>query len=185
GSLHRILRRLDPVAAGTIHPNDVQKTIRAVEVMVLKRQPISALYAQGRDALQGFRILKIGLDPPRAELFARLDARCQEMFDKGLVEETRRILALGYTPAAKPFESHGYRQCVDFIETRRTLEEAISDARQNTRRYAKRQWTWFRREKEVLWYAGFGDDSALQQQVLDKVREFLETRRGYNQKQRE
>ena len=185
GSLHRILRRLDPVAAATIHPNDVQKTIRAVEVMVLKRQPISALYAQGRDALQGFRILKIGLDPPRAELFARLDARCQEMFDKGLVEETRRILALGYTPAAKPFESHGYRQCVDFIENRCTLEEALRDARQNTRRYAKRQWTWFRHEKDLLWYAGFGANPALQRQVLEKVREFLETRRSYNQKQRE
>ena len=193
GSLHRVLRRLDPAIAGTIHPNDVQKTIRAVEVIVLKRQPISALYAQGRDALEGFRILKIGLDPPRAELFGRLDARCQQMFDMGLVEETRRILAMGYTPAAKPFESHGYRQCVDFLEKRRTLEEALWDAKQNTRRYAKRQWTWFHHEKEVLWYAGFGDDPAVQRRVLEKVREFVEARdsicpgrrRSYNQKQRE
>lgn len=173
GSVHRILRRLDPVAAAKIHPRDVKKTIRAVEVSILKQRPISELHAEGRDALPGFRTLKIGLDPPRQALYDRLDARCQRMFDAGLIDEVRQILSLGYRPDAPPFEAHGYRQVIDFLQHRLTLPEAVYHARQNTRRYAKRQWTWFHHEKEVLWYPGFGDDPAIQRQVLQRVGDFV------------
>jgi tRNA dimethylallyltransferase len=173
GSVHRILRRLDPAAAAKIDPRDVKKTIRAVEVCILRQKPISELHAEGRDALRGFRALKIGLDPPRAALYQHLDARCQSMFDAGLVDEVRRILKLGYLPGAKPFESHGYKQVIEFFEHKLTLPEAVCHAKQNTRRYAKRQWTWFHHEREVLWCPGFGNDPAIQRQVLERVSEFV------------
>jgi tRNA dimethylallyltransferase len=173
GSIHRILRRLDPAAAAKIHPRDVNKTIRAVEVCILKQKPISEIHAEGRDALRGFRALKIGLDPPRAALYNHLDERCQGMFDAGLLDEVQRILALGYSPGAKPFESHGYKQVISFLEHKLTLPEAICDAKRNTRRYAKRQRTWFHHEREVRWCIGFGNQAAIQRQVLERVSEFV------------
>lgn len=175
GSLHRILRRLDPTAARKIHANDVKKTIRALEVSFLSGRPISAVHAAGRDPLRGFRVLKIGLNPPRTELYERLNRRCLAMFEAGLVDEVRGILALGYPASVKPFESHGYRQAIDLIQNRLSYEEALSGACQNTRRYAKRQWTWFHHDKEVLWYDGFGDDSGLRRAVLVRVGEFVAT----------
>jgi tRNA dimethylallyltransferase len=173
GSLHRILRRLDPAAARKIHVNDVKKTIRALEVSLLSGRPISSVHAAGRDRLRGFRVLKIGLTPPRTQLYERLNRRCLAMFEAGLVDEVRRILALGYPASAKPFESHGYRQVIDLIQNTLSYEEALSGACQNTRRYAKRQWTWFHHDKEVLWYDGFGDDSGLRRAVLVRVGEFV------------
>jgi len=95
------------------------------------------------------------------------------MFEAGLIEEVRAILSSGYPASAKPFESHGYRQAIDLIEGRLTCQEALSQACQNTRNYAKRQWTWFRQDKEVLWFAGFGDEPAVRLTVLEKVREFV------------
>src|ERR1035437_9453963 len=114
-SLHRLLRRFDSTAAGKIHANDIPKVTRALEICLLTRQPVSRLYQQGRDALSGYRTLKLGLLPDRETLNPRLDARCAWMFEHGLVEEARSILALGFPPACKPFESHGYRQAIQLI----------------------------------------------------------------------
>ena len=166
GTLHRILRRLDPASAGRIHPNDVSKTIRALEVRLLEKTPMSELFAKGRDSLTGFAPLKIGLNPPRHALNERLDARAAEMFDRGLVEETRQILAQGVSPDAKPFESLGYRQALQMLAGRIAREEAIASTQLETRQYAKRQMVWFRREKDVRWFDGFGDDFAIQDAVL-------------------
>src|SRR3954468_10278001 len=99
GSLHRLLTRFDREAARRIHRNDVPKVTRAVEVCLLTRRPVSELFQEGRDALQGYRTLKLGLLPDRDALYPRLDARCARMFEEGLVEEVRRILALGYAPS--------------------------------------------------------------------------------------
>ncbi len=173
GSLHLILRRFDPISARKIHPNDVKKVIRALEVSILSGQPISAVFAAGRDALRGFRALKIGLNPPRAELYDRLNRRCAAMFESGLADEVRGILARGYSAKAKPFESHGYKQVIDLMNDRLSYEEALTQACQNTRRYAKRQWTWFHHDKEVLWYNGFGDHPELKRTVLRAVGTFL------------
>jgi len=107
GSLHRILNRFDPDTARKIHPNDVPKVTRALEVCLLTRQPVSELFQQGRAALQGYRTLKLGLLPDRDALYQRLDLRCAQMFEGGLVEEVRQILGRGFAPTAKPFESHG------------------------------------------------------------------------------
>jgi tRNA dimethylallyltransferase len=173
GSLHRILRRLDAVSARKIHPNDVRKTTRALEITLVRRQPVSLVYGLGRDALQGFRTLKIGLNPPRAALYERIHLRCERMFEGGLIEEVRAILAGGCPPTARPLESHGYKQALDYLEGRLTRQQALLEASRNTRNYAKRQWTWFRREADVHWYSGFGGDPAVREAALEKVDEFV------------
>jgi tRNA dimethylallyltransferase len=172
GSLHRLLRRFDPQAAARIHANDVPKVIRALEVCLVARRPVSELFREGRDALTGYRTLKIGLSPDREALYRRLDARCECMFRTGLFEEVERILALGYSPHAKPFESHGYTQVLQMLRGELTPKEALFYAQRNTRRYAKRQITWFRQEPEIEWVRGFGDDPAVQSQIIERVRVF-------------
>ncbi len=171
--LHRLLRRLDPAAAAKIHPHDSPKIIRALEVTLLARRPMTALFSEGRQKLEGFRVLKIGLLPDRNALYDRINRRTEAMFAAGLVEEARQILAAGCAAGAKPFESHGYRQALQHLQGKLTLREAIFYAQRNTRHYAKRQITWFRRERDVEWYRGFGDDPGLQSRVLERVRAFL------------
>jgi tRNA dimethylallyltransferase len=95
------------------------------------------------------------------------------MFDRGLLEEVRGILALGYPATSKALEAHGYRQAVQAIAGQLELAEALLQARRNTRRYAKRQWTWFRRDPQVRWLPGFGDDAAVRECALAAVAEFL------------
>ncbi len=175
GSLHRLLARFDASAAARIHPHDVPKTMRALEVCLLARRPVSELFGEGRDALQGYRTLKLALDPPRVALYEKLDRRAAEMFAGGLMEEVQHILDLGFPPAAKPFESHGYKQALQALGGELSLKEAIELAQRNTRRYAKRQMTWFRRERDVRWLAGFGTDPAIERETLALVRGFLDT----------
>lgn len=171
--LHKLLQRFDPAAAKKIHPNDVPKLVRALEVILLARRPLTELFAQGRRALEGFRARKIGLLPDRAALYARINRRTEAMFASGLVEEVRGILARGYAETAKPFESHGYKQALQHLGGQVSLSEAIYSAQRNTRHYAKRQITWFRREQDVVWFHGFGEDPHIQQQVLELAGEFL------------
>jgi tRNA dimethylallyltransferase len=173
GSLHRLLRRFDPAAAGRIHPRDLPKVIRALEVCLVTRRPVTELFQQGREALGGYRILKIGLAPGREQLYEKLDRRTIQMFETGLIEEVRGILARGFAASAKPFESHGYRQAMQFINGELKLDEAIFYAQRNTRHYAKRQMTWFRQEAGLEWFSGFGGDTQIQQSVENRVREFL------------
>ncbi len=152
--LHRILLRLDPASAARIHANDSAKLIRAIEVCVAARRPMSEILT--RDPLTGFRLVRIGLNPPRAELYARLNERCAEMFAAGLVEETRGLLVR--YGRVRALDSLGYRQALDVIDGTVTLDMAISAAQQGHRNYAKRQLTWFRREPDVHWIEAFGDD---------------------------
>jgi tRNA dimethylallyltransferase len=173
GSLHRLLRRFDSTAAGKIHANDIPKVTRALEICLLTRQPVSRLFEQGRDALPGYRTLKLGLLPDRETLNPRLDARCAWMFEHGLVEEARSILALGFPPACKPFESHGYKQAMQLIAGELSARDAVFYAQRNTRHYAKRQITWFRRERELQWLKGFGDAPHIRQAALESVVNFL------------
>jgi tRNA dimethylallyltransferase len=173
GSLHRLLRRFDPAAAARIHPNDVPKLIRALEVCLISRSSMTRMFAQGRRALQGYRTLKIGLSPDREALYERLDARCEAMFRGGLVDEVKRILAMEYSEQVKPFESHGYKQVLEMLRGELTEKEALFYAQRNTRRYAKRQVTWFRQERGVEWLRGFGQDDTVQKAAIDLVCTFL------------
>ena len=173
GSLHRLLSRLDAATAHRIHPNDVPKVTRALEICLLTRQPVSRLFQQGRDSLHGYRTLKLGLLPEREALNLRLDQRCAAMFANGLVEEVERILALGVSPESKPFESHGYKQALQFLRGELNLREAIFYAQRNTRQYAKRQLTWFRREPGLIWLKGFVDTPGICDSALEQVEQFL------------
>jgi len=166
--LHRILRRLDRAAAEQIHGNDTPKLIRAIEVCLASRRKMSELWQQGRDPLRGFRILRLGLDPERAALYDRINQRASRMFEAGLVEETERLLAK-YGSAARPLASLGYKQAVQLLRGDLTREQALQAAQQAHRNYAKRQMTWFRREPEVVWLKGFGDDEEIQQRAFRSV----------------
>lgn len=171
GSLHRILARLDPASASRIHPNDKNKTLRALEVRLLEGSPLSSMFERARSPLSGFRPIKIGLDPPRDLLYARLNERARKMFDEGsskptLVDEVRGLLAAGLPPEAKPFESLGYKQALQMLQGRITVQQALESTQQETRRYAKRQRTWFRKEQDVRWIEGFGNDPRVQAEAL-------------------
>jgi tRNA dimethylallyltransferase len=155
GRLHRLLTRLDPVAAGLIHPNDKPKLVRAVEVSLAARQPMTEQWAGGRDALTGYRILRIGLRPARVELYERIDRRAAGMFAGGLVEETRGLLARFGRQRA--FTSLGYAEALGVLDGVLTMNEAVAKAQQGHRNYAKRQGTWFRRERDFVWLEGFGE----------------------------
>ena len=165
GYLHRILMRLDPVSAQKIHANDTPKLIRAIEVCLASRQKMTELWQQGRDPLLGFRILRLGLDPDRTQLYDRINQRAQRMFEAGLIEETGLLLRK-YGEAARPLASLGYKQAVQLLRGELTREQAVQAAQQAHRNYAKRQMTWFRREPNVLWQKGFGDDLQIQERAV-------------------
>lgn len=171
GSLHRLLRRLDHAAAQRIHSNDVQKTVRALEITLLGRQPMSTVFSQPGEPLRGFRITSIGLDPDRKLLWTRIERRLTRMFEAGLLEEVRDLLAGGVSREAKPFEALGYKEALAVVRGEMQPEAALEAAQAATRQYAKRQMTWFRRETGVVWLRGFGDDPAIQHAALAAVRE--------------
>jgi len=178
--LHRVLSRLDPGAATKIHPNDTPKLIRAIEVCLLAGERMSELWQHGRDPLTGFRILRVGLDPVRNGLYERINRRCAQMFERGLVDETRELLKCyrppdfaidsDPRPVAKALGSLGYRQAAAFLMDKMNLSESMDAAQQGHRNYAKRQMTWFRREPEVQWFSGFGNDEQVQETVFSWVR---------------
>ncbi len=176
--LHRILRRLDPAAAERIHANDTAKLIRAIEVCLETRGRMSDLWQQrGRDPLTGFRVLRIGLNPAREKLYQRINLRAQQMFDAGLVEETQALLErYGSSGKSTPLDSLGYRQAVQFLRGELTREQAVAAAQQGHRNFAKRQMTWFRREPELRWLEGFGDDPAISGQAAELVSSSLSAR---------
>jgi tRNA dimethylallyltransferase len=168
GYLHRILKRLDRAAAEKIHANDAPKIIRAIEVCLASRQKMTELWQEGRDPLRGFQILRLGLDPDRKSLYERINLRAQKMFEFGLIEETQELLKK-YGNSASPLSSLGYKQALQFIRRELTREQAILAAQQAHRNYAKRQMTWFRREPDVHWLHGFGDEKHIQRQAVDLV----------------
>lgn len=165
GYLHRIFSRLDPEAAENVHANDVPKIVRAIEVCLASRQKMTDLWQKGRDPLGGFRILRLGLDPDRAALYDRINQRAQGMFDGGLVEETKRLMDK-YGDTARPLGSLGYKQAAQLARGELSLAEALKAAQQAHRNYAKRQMTWFRREPDVRWLKGFGDEAEMQREAV-------------------
>jgi tRNA dimethylallyltransferase len=166
GYLYRILKRLDLEAAKKIAPADEQKLIRAIEVCVLARKPISEVHRTGRKPLEGWRVLKVGLMPPRKQLQDRINRRTDLMLERGWLREVQGLLKSGLNEDAKPFDFIGYRELRAVIRGEIPLEQAREAIQQATRRYAKRQLTWFRKETDVRWFSGFGDDGDVQAGVL-------------------
>ena len=168
GALHRLLQRLEPTAAARIHRNDVRKLVRALEVRILTRSPLPP--PSHAEPLRGYRIFEVGLDPDRAHLYQGLDERAERMFRSGLIEEVETLLAGGCLGAEKPFESLGYKQALQYLYGTLSLEQAIASTQLQTRQYAKRQLTWFRRDKQVQWLSGFGHSPFTIGQCLELIR---------------
>ncbi len=170
--LHRILSRLDRAAAQKIHPNDLPKLVRAIEVCLASREKMSELLQRGRDPLHGFRILRLGLDPDRNQLYQRINQRAERMFEAGLMEETRTLLEK-YGETARPLTAIGYKQAVQLLRGEIDSHAAVQATQQAHRNYAKRQMTWFRREPDVAWLTGFGDEASVQTQAIARVSDSL------------
>ena len=173
--LHRLLSRLDTASADRIHANDTAKLIRAIEVCIAGRRPMSQVLAApqtAKDPLTGFRLLRVGLNPPRQELYERLNQRCAQMFADGLIQETRALLAC-YGPI-KALDSLGYRQALSVLIEGISERVAIAEAQQGHRNYAKRQLTWFRREPDVHWIEAFGNEAETQLAAQELVKSNME-----------
>jgi tRNA dimethylallyltransferase len=171
--LHRILTRLDTAAAAAIHINDVPKVIRAIEVSLAAKQPLTQQWQQGRDRLTGYNILRLCLDPPRPRLYERINQRAAAMFGRGLVEETSGLIAR-YGPDCRPFTSLGYAEASAVLRNELTCEQAVAQAQQGHRNYAKRQLTWFRREPQIHWLKGCGSDEDISEQATQLVSKHIE-----------
>ncbi|HSR53005.1 MAG TPA: tRNA (adenosine(37)-N6)-dimethylallyltransferase MiaA [Acidobacteriota bacterium] len=157
GHLHRMLQRFDPQSASRIQPGDVFRQVRALEVYFVTGTPLSLLREQ-KVPFRGYRILKIGLRLPREKLYDRINFRVSRMLREGLADEVQRLLDAGYSQQSKGFEALGYGHVADFLQGRISREEAVERTRRDSRRYAKRQMTWFRREQGLHWIEQAGED---------------------------
>lgn len=167
--LHRLLKKLDPQAAAKIAHRDAQKAIRAIEVCVLSGERVSRLHRRGRVGLEGYAVTKIGLMPPRGALYARIDMRVQQMLDAGWLNEVKNLIALGIPPTAKPFTFLGYTHLRRQLQGELQFTDAVREIQQATRRYSKRQITWFRSEADVHWFEYFGDDSTASKEAAELI----------------
>jgi tRNA dimethylallyltransferase len=174
GYLHNLLRRLDPAAASRIALRDKPKVIRALEVRLETGKALSRhLEERPRQPLTGFEVHFIGLNPPREELYKRINDRVRQMFSAGLVQEVRQLLGKGIPPSAKPFEAIGYRHVIADLDSCIPEEETIRIIQRDTRRYAKRQITWFRKQPDVTWFDGPGDSDDIKKKVYQFVKPFV------------
>jgi len=170
GTLVRLLKAVDPVTSGRVHPSDLSRVIRALEVFYQSGIPISQLQAL-RQPIQNYKVLKIGLKVERKVLCDRINRRVGEMFRCGFLDEVGALLRQGYSPRTKGFEAIGYRYAASHLAGDMTLQDAIDKTCVSTRRYAKRQKTWFRKESDVRWIEAPGDASGVLGKALKIVEE--------------
>jgi tRNA dimethylallyltransferase len=170
--LHHALQRADPLSAGKIAEKDADRIIRAYEIYLVSGKPMSWWQQQPRDAFQGYRWLKIGITIPREELYQRINQRVDRMFQSGLLEEVQKLLEK-HPPTCHAFKAIGYREAADYLRGNISLSQAIESTQQESRRYAKRQLTWFRADPEILWMDGTFDFQSLLQESSKAIREFL------------
>jgi tRNA dimethylallyltransferase len=168
--LHRILTRCDADAATRLAPRDWPRVQRALEVRWQTGHQLSALQPERMEPHPSAERLRIfALDPPRAELYERINLRAEQHFAAGLVEEVRGLLERGVPADSTALGAHGYRRVVEFLRGERTLASAVEQTQRDVRHYAKRQMTWLRREPGVEWLAGFGNDKMVQARIIEKV----------------
>jgi tRNA dimethylallyltransferase len=167
-SLYKRLADIDPTVTSTIHPNDRQRTIRALEVYELTGKRLSEWQREHAFHEQPFQVLKIGLKRERDELYDLINRRCDRMIEAGLLEEVRRLTARGYGLDLKPLRSIGYLQMGRVLTGVQKLPDALEEMKQETRHLARRQLTWFRGDREVFWY-----HPSQRQEILKTVTGFL------------
>ena len=168
--LHRILKRFDPAEAGNLFARDWPRVQRAIEFYLQTGEPISGQRPiRPEPPALAARIRVIALNPPRAELYRRINERAEKHFADGLVAEVQGLLDDGVPPNSSALGAHGYRRVVEYLKGERDLPSAIEQTRRDVRHYAKRQLTWFRQEPGVEWVNGFGDDPAVQRTVVEQL----------------
>jgi tRNA dimethylallyltransferase len=177
GILHRSLRRVDPNAAARIAETDAERILRAYEVYLVSGKSMSWWQRQPRNALRGYRWLKIGIHVPRERLYRKINQRTEKMFQAGLLEETRELLKK-FPRESHAFKAIGYRQAAEYLNCRISLEQAVEEAKKQSRRYAKRQLTWFRSDPDILWLDGELCLDDLQEKAVDLVAQFLDEKDG-------
>lgn len=170
--LHRSLMKIDPESAERIAATDAERIIRAYEVYLATGRPISWWQQQPRDVLQGVRWLKIGISVPRAQLYEKIDRRAEEMFQSGFLEEVQQLIKK-FPVDAHAFKAIGYRQAIEYFDGKLTLAQAIEETKKQSRRYAKRQLTWYRADPEIEWLYHGLDPEELQIKAADLIRKFL------------
>lgn len=170
--LHRSLQRVDPESADRIAETDAERIIRAYEVYLASGKPISWWQQQPRDALEGFRWLKIGIHIPRDQLYQRIDRRAEEMFQHGFLEEVEQLMKR-FPKDSNAFKAIGYRQALEYFNGTLTLAQTIEETKKQSRRYAKRQLTWFRADPEIAWLDSGMDLTELQAKAANLIEEFL------------
>jgi len=151
--LYQELKKIDSPAAAKIHPNDTFRIIRALEVFSLTGKPISEQQKNHQFKHSHFKLLKIGLTRDRKELYLRIEERVDTMLEKGLIDEVKLLLTRGYPPTSRPFQSLGYTQILSYLQGDLSYDEAVRLIKRNTKRYAKRQLTWFRKDSEIRWFS--------------------------------
>jgi tRNA dimethylallyltransferase len=148
--LYKKLTKIDPIAAARIHPNNLERVIRALEIFYQTGKPFSQW--QQKTVPPRYHAKIIGISRDRQKLYERIDQRVEEMFRQGLVREVRSILKKGYSPKLKPLQSLGYRQVCQYLAGKLTLPEAVYQTKLDTRHYAKRQLSWFRHTQGIKWF---------------------------------
>ncbi|UOF89441.1 tRNA (adenosine(37)-N6)-dimethylallyltransferase MiaA [Fodinisporobacter ferrooxydans] len=164
-SLYQKLQEIDPKAANRLHPNDLRRVIRALEVYHVTGAPMSEQYGEYGENKQ-FRTLMFGLNRNRENLYAHIDERVDHMIEKGLLEEVEDLLKNHVTPDCTSMQAIGYKEIVAYISGECTFDEAVAMIKQGSRRYAKRQLSWFRRFPEIKWFHVDEEDSAI---ILQKM----------------
>ena len=149
--MYEKLEKLDPVGAKKIHPNNLRRIIRAIEVSIKTGKPFSYYEEETKKQESPYDLLMYGLTRPRKELYQRINQRVVNMINAGFVEEVKRLLKMGYGPELNSMQGLGYRQIIDYLYGKTTLNEAINLISRDTRRYAKRQYTWFLRDRNIVW----------------------------------
>ncbi len=169
-AMHQRLAICDPEAARRIHPNDSYRILRALEIYESTGDPITRFQAEHGFDDQPFSVLKIGLEIDRPKLYERIDTRVDEMISAGLLQEVQHLLDSGFSPELKSMQSIGYRHLTAVIQGRLSWSEAVRTFKRDTRRYAKRQLTWFKADSEIRWTAA--DDTTA---ILRLIGGFLKT----------
>jgi tRNA dimethylallyltransferase len=170
--LYHALRRVDPQSAARIAPTDAERIIRAYEVYLLSGKNMSWWQLQPRDALVGYRWLRIGIDLPRERLYEKINQRVDDMFQAGFLEEVRELLN-HFPRQAHAFKAIGYRQAADYLDGILTLEQAVEETKKQSRHYGKRQLTWFRSEPGIVWVDGQLSFNNLQETAASLVSKWL------------